>query len=123
MRDYVARIRAVERSAGPMPPIYLATLRDKMLDLALEVADGAIWANASLRHMPTQLARIESTRPDTFFLANMVPTVIDADRDAARAIHRRTLVTLHHPPELPQLLEAGRLRGGDGGDRGRTRGR
>src|SRR6187551_2555956 len=42
MRQYVAAIKAATRSAGPLPPIYLATLRDKMLDLALAEADGAI---------------------------------------------------------------------------------
>jgi alkanesulfonate monooxygenase SsuD/methylene tetrahydromethanopterin reductase-like flavin-dependent oxidoreductase (luciferase family) len=91
MREYVTAIRAAERPAGTLPPIYLATLRDKMLDLALAEADGAIWANASMRYMPTQVARVASAGRDGFFLANMVPTVIDADLDAARAIHRRTL--------------------------------
>ena len=84
-------IRGAGRQAGELPPIYLATLRDKMLDLALDVADGAIWANASLSHMPTQVARIPAGKRGSFFLADMVPTVIDADKDAARAIHRRTL--------------------------------
>jgi alkanesulfonate monooxygenase SsuD/methylene tetrahydromethanopterin reductase-like flavin-dependent oxidoreductase (luciferase family) len=91
MREYVGAIRDAERASGATPPIYLATLRNKMLDLALDVADGAIWANAALSFMPTQVARIPAERRDSFFLANMVPTVIDADRSAARAIHRRTL--------------------------------
>ena len=91
MGDYVTALRGAERQAGALPPIYLATLRDRMLDLALSTADGAIWANASLRHMPVQVARIPADRRDTFFLANMLPTVIDADLDAARAVHRRTL--------------------------------
>ena len=91
MRSYVAGVRASERASGALPPVYLATLRDRMLDLALEVADGAIWANASRSFMPTQVARAAAAGRDGFFLANMVPTVIDADRDAARAIHRRTL--------------------------------
>ena len=91
MRDYVTSMRAASRASGPLPPIYLATLRDKMLDLALAIADGAIWANASRRYMPTQVARVQAASRDGFFLANMVPTVIDADLDAARAIHRRTL--------------------------------
>src|SRR5688572_16119407 len=43
MRAYVDGIRTAKRSAGEIPPVYLATLRDKMLDLALEVADGAMW--------------------------------------------------------------------------------
>ncbi|MEX0847392.1 MAG: LLM class flavin-dependent oxidoreductase [Ilumatobacteraceae bacterium] len=91
MRTYVGGIRASERSAGALPPVWLATLRNKMLDLALDVADGAIWANASLSHMPAQVDRIPVDRRDGFTLSNMVPTVIDDDRDAARAIHRRTL--------------------------------
>lgn len=91
MERYVTGIRAAERPAGQLPPVWLATLRNKMLDLALSVADGAIWANASLSHMPAQVARVPEDRRGTFFLANMVPTVIDADKAAARAIHRRTL--------------------------------
>jgi alkanesulfonate monooxygenase SsuD/methylene tetrahydromethanopterin reductase-like flavin-dependent oxidoreductase (luciferase family) len=93
MSEYVAAMQAASRASGPLPPIYLATLRDKMLDLALAIADGAIWANASRRYMPTQLARVQAAGRDDFFLANMVPTVIDEDLDAARAIHRRTLAT------------------------------
>jgi len=91
MRAYVEGIRAAGRSAGALPPIILATLRDRMLDLALDVADGAVWANASRSYMPTQVSRVPAERRGTFWLADMVPTVIDEDRDAARAIHRRTL--------------------------------
>jgi alkanesulfonate monooxygenase SsuD/methylene tetrahydromethanopterin reductase-like flavin-dependent oxidoreductase (luciferase family) len=88
MRRYVEGLRAAAKPAGELPPIWLATLRNKMLDLAVDTADGAIWANASLSHMPVQAARVER---DGFFMANMVPTVIDPDKEAARAIHRRTL--------------------------------
>jgi alkanesulfonate monooxygenase SsuD/methylene tetrahydromethanopterin reductase-like flavin-dependent oxidoreductase (luciferase family) len=91
IRAYVEGIRATERQAGQLPPIWLATLRDRMLHLAVEVADGAIWANAAFSHMATQLATVPAGGRETFSLANMVPTVIDADKDAARAIHRRTL--------------------------------
>ena len=93
MAEYLAAIRAATRASGELPPIYLATLRNKMLDLALSQADGAIWANASRRYMPAQLSRAEAAGRQEFFLANMVPTVIDADLNAARAIHRRTLAT------------------------------
>ncbi|MFM2076267.1 MAG: hypothetical protein RJA49_157 [Actinomycetota bacterium] len=91
MERYVEGLRGAGRAAGELPPIWLATLRNRMLDLALAHADGAIWANASLSHMPQQVARVPADRRDTFFLANMVPTVIDSDKDAARAVHRRTL--------------------------------
>ena len=98
MTEYVTAIRAATRPAGQLPPIYLAALRNKMLDLALDVGDGAIWANASQRFMPTQVARVTAAGRDGFFLANMVPTVIDSDLDAARAIHRRTLSGYLHLP-------------------------
>ena len=93
MTEYVAAMRAATRPSGPLPPIYMAALRDKMLDLAMAEADGAIWANASRRYMPTQIARVQAAGRDNFVLANMIPTVIEADLDAARAIHRRTLGT------------------------------
>lgn len=91
-RDYVAAMRANEKFGGALPPIYLATLRDKMLDLAVEIADGALWANASLRGIPAQVARIPAARRTQFFMANMIPTVISDDIEAARAVNRRTLV-------------------------------
>ena len=91
IRDYVSAMRAHEKFSGPLPSIYLAALRDKMLDLACAISDGAIWANASLSFTPTQVARHASTMPDNFFLSNMIPTVIDDDIDAARAINRKTL--------------------------------
>jgi alkanesulfonate monooxygenase SsuD/methylene tetrahydromethanopterin reductase-like flavin-dependent oxidoreductase (luciferase family) len=90
-RAYVEGVKAAERGAGALPPIVLATLRDKMLDLAVEIADGAVWANASRSHTAVQLGRVPADRRDTFFLANMIPTVIDDDREAARAVNRKTL--------------------------------
>ena len=93
VRAYVEGLHRGERRGGELPPIVLATLRDKMLDLAMEVADGAMWANAALSYMPEQLARIPEARRGSFELSCMLPTVIDDDRVAARAVHRRTLVS------------------------------
>lgn len=93
IRDYISQVRAGEKAYGAMPPIYLASLRDKMLDLAVEIADGALWANASFRYTSGQVARVRPQVGDAYFFGVMVPTVIDADRDAARAVHRRTLST------------------------------
>lgn len=92
IREYVAAMRSNEKFGGALPPIYLATLRDKMLDLAVEIADGALWANASLRGIPDQVARIPAQKRESFFMANMIPTVIADDIEAARAVNRRTLV-------------------------------
>ncbi len=89
--DYVSAMRANERFGGALPPVWLATLRDKMLALAAEISDGAIWANASLSHMTAQLDRVPAARRAGFELWNMVPVVIDDDVEAARAVNRRTL--------------------------------
>jgi hypothetical protein len=40
-------MRAASQQVGPLPPIVLATLRTKMVDLAVEIAEGAVWANAA----------------------------------------------------------------------------
>ena len=88
---FVADMRSNERFSGTLPPVYLATLRDRMLDLAARIADGAIWANASLAAIPRQVERIRTAVDRDFFLANMIPTVIADDLDSARAVHRRTL--------------------------------
>jgi alkanesulfonate monooxygenase SsuD/methylene tetrahydromethanopterin reductase-like flavin-dependent oxidoreductase (luciferase family) len=89
VRAYVAALRA--SGGDSLPPVYLAAMRDRMLTLAAEVADGAIWANACLSAVPAQLARVPAAARDDFFRAVMVPTVIDDDREAARAVNRRTL--------------------------------
>jgi len=92
MRAYVAAMRAAEASTGPLPPIVLATLRSKMLALAVEIGDGAVWANGSRSYMPAQLKTIpQEKRQAGFFLGDMVPTVIDADEAAAKAVLKKTL--------------------------------
>jgi alkanesulfonate monooxygenase SsuD/methylene tetrahydromethanopterin reductase-like flavin-dependent oxidoreductase (luciferase family) len=90
MRDYVATMRAQE-DVGELPPIVLATLRDKMLGLAGEVGDGAVWANGARSYVPGQLAATGIKGGDDFFVGNMLPTVIDDDREAAGAVHKRTI--------------------------------
>jgi alkanesulfonate monooxygenase SsuD/methylene tetrahydromethanopterin reductase-like flavin-dependent oxidoreductase (luciferase family) len=92
MRDYVAAMRAAEKASGPLPPIVLASLRSKMLALAVEIADGAVWACSSRSYMPTQLKLVpKERRQQGFFLGDMAPTVIDDDEQAAAAVLRRTL--------------------------------
>ena len=88
MRDFVDALRTNAKFSGELPPIHLAALRDRMLDLAQDIAEGALWANASLRYTRVQRQRV--TGPD-FRLANMIPTVISDDVEAAAAINRRTM--------------------------------
>jgi len=90
--DYVARLRAGERFSGPLPPIHLAAMRDRMLRLTTEIAEGSIWANAAISAVPAQLERVPETRRDGFRLYCMIPTVISDDVAAAAAINRRTMV-------------------------------
>jgi len=92
MREYVATMRAAAEHMGGLPPVVLATLRDKMVALSVEVGDGAVWANGSLRRMGHSVGLVPADRrADGFWIGNMIPTVIDDDLDAARARNRTTL--------------------------------
>lgn len=91
MREYVTTCREAGRQMGGLPPVVLATLRDKMVGLAVEVGDGAVWANASRSRMAHSLSLIPDERRADFFIGNMIPTVVDDDLDAARARNRKTL--------------------------------
>ena len=89
IRAFVARFRSYE-GIGALPPIVLATLRKKMLALAVEIGDGAVWANGARSHMGESLSSV-AVPTEGFFLGNMIPTVIDDDREAAAAVNRKTL--------------------------------
>jgi alkanesulfonate monooxygenase SsuD/methylene tetrahydromethanopterin reductase-like flavin-dependent oxidoreductase (luciferase family) len=92
-RAFVAKLRSFNE-IGPLPPIVLAALRRRMVALAGEIADGVLFANASLSHMPHSLAAILETRradPD-FLVGNMLPVCIADDASAAIALHRRRLL-------------------------------
>ncbi|MBF6600977.1 MAG: LLM class flavin-dependent oxidoreductase [Dehalococcoidia bacterium] len=94
MRRFVERVRAAAgQGAGELPPIVLATLRRKMVELAGEIADGVVWANGARSHIAASLARLPQEKlagPD-FFVGDMIPTCISDDREAAAAVMRRTL--------------------------------
>ena len=92
MREYVAAMREAEPESGTLPPIMLATMRSKMLALSGEIAEGAVWANAALSYMAPQISDgPRSIRADSFFKGVMIPTVIDEDKEAGKAIHKRAL--------------------------------
>ena len=91
-RSFIEKFRAQE-GLGTLPPIIVAALRKKMVALAGELAEGVIFANASLSHMRdslTALPEAKRNNPD-FFIGNMIPTCISDDVDAAKAVNRRTL--------------------------------
>lgn len=91
-RAFVAQLRSVPR-VGELPPIYLATLRKNMIRLAGELGDGMIFANGARSHMADSLASLPSEmhHASDYFIGNMIPTCIDNNIDAARAVNRKTL--------------------------------
>jgi len=92
MRDYVRAMRGAGEHMGGLPPVVLATLRDKMVGLSVEIGDGAVWANGSLSRMGHSVGLVPAARrAEGFFIGNMIPTVIDDDLAAARARNRKTL--------------------------------
>ena len=94
MRKFVEELKAVPR-AGDMPPIILATLRKKMIQLAEEVGDGMVFANGARSHMGDSLSVLtdESRQSEGFFVGNMIPTCISDDKEAAAAVNRKTLTS------------------------------
>lgn len=93
MREFVAELRKGAERWGDLPPVVLAALREKMVRLAAEIAEGAVWANASRSHMTTSLSFLgdKATSAD-FFTGNMIPTCVSEDRVAAAAVMRKTLL-------------------------------
>lgn len=110
MRRFVQDLKAGAKQVGELPPITLATLRKRMTALSAEIAQGAVWANAARSHMPESLKALpDAARTGSaFFIGNMVPTCIDADRAAAAAVNRRTLVGYVKLPNYQNYwIEAG----------------
>lgn len=94
MRRYVEAMRAAAPQVGPLPPIVLATLRKKMVELAAEIAEGAVWANAARSHMPESLAHIpQEKREGDFFIGDMIPMCIDDEDPAAAANVMKRVLT------------------------------
>jgi alkanesulfonate monooxygenase SsuD/methylene tetrahydromethanopterin reductase-like flavin-dependent oxidoreductase (luciferase family) len=92
IRAFVARFRSYD-GLGALPPIVLAALRKRMVALAGEIADGLIFANGSRSHMTGSLSVLPAGRraDPGFLVANMIPTCISDDVEAAKAVNRRTL--------------------------------
>ncbi len=92
-RRFVEDLRAASR-VGPLPPLVLAALREKMVRLAGEVAEGVVFANVALSHVARSLSALPVARHNdsTFFVGDMLPVCISEDRAAAMQRNRRTLV-------------------------------
>jgi len=92
-RAFVEKMRSYD-GIGEQPPIVLAALRKRMVALAAEIAEGVLFANASLSHVAQSLAVVppEKRNDPDFLVGNMLPVCITADEGAALALHRRRLV-------------------------------
>jgi alkanesulfonate monooxygenase SsuD/methylene tetrahydromethanopterin reductase-like flavin-dependent oxidoreductase (luciferase family) len=109
-RKFVDDVRAAGAQVGGLPPMMLATLRRRMVELAGEIAQGAVWANGARSHMATSLSHLPlSARADpAFFIGDMIPTCIDDDRAAAATVLRRTLTAYVKLPNYQNYwIEAG----------------
>ena len=109
MRRFVGDLRAGAERTGELPPVVLAALRRRMVALAGEVGDGAVWANAARSHMHASLQALPAGVPrDSFFVGNMIPTCVCDDRAAGAAVMRRVLRGYVQLPNYQQYwIEAG----------------
>ena len=110
VRRFIQDMRAGLPKNDSLPPIILATLRTAMARLSAEVSQGAVWANAARSHMPTSLSVLpaDKMQDDTFFVGNMIPTVIADDTAAAAQVLRRILMSYVTLPNYQQYwIEAG----------------
>jgi alkanesulfonate monooxygenase SsuD/methylene tetrahydromethanopterin reductase-like flavin-dependent oxidoreductase (luciferase family) len=92
IRAFVEKLKSVD-GIGALPPIVLAALRRRMVALAGEIAEGVLFANASLSHVAPSLAALPPARRNDpgFLIGNMLPVCIAEDEGAAMALHRRRL--------------------------------
>ena len=92
-RRFVEELRATQR-VGELPPVVLAALRQRMVALAGEVAQGLVFANVARSHVARSLEALPPARRSDpgFFVGDMIPVCISDDRAAAMERNRRTLV-------------------------------
>ena len=109
-RKFVGTLRAAATQVGGLPPLVLATLRRRMVELAGEIAEGAVWANGARSHMKESLRHLPpaALADPAFFIGDMIPTCIDDDRAAAATVLRRTLTSYVKLPNYQNYwIEAG----------------
>lgn len=110
IRAFVARLNEAAAQSGPLPPLVLATLRQRMVELAGEIAQGAVWANAARSHVAASLQHLPPQKrgDPTFMIGNMIPTCVSEDREAAARLMRRILTMYVSLPNYQNYwIEAG----------------
>jgi F420-dependent oxidoreductase-like protein len=116
-RHYRARWTMAVPKRPPAPPIYLAALSTKMLELAGEIADGVIlWLCPPEYVRTVAVPAIERGRRRAnqtlagFDIVSAVPLAITDDRDAALAAFRAELARYASLPFYRAMLETAGLR-------------
>ena len=107
IRSYVERMR--EAALGEaLPPIILATLRKRMVGLAAEISEGALWAQGVLSHMGASLEAVPEGKRDAFLVGNLAPCAVSDDRNLALTAVRRGLrMYMTLPNYQNYFIEAG----------------
>ncbi|RPG49332.1 MAG: LLM class flavin-dependent oxidoreductase [Gammaproteobacteria bacterium TMED1] len=98
-RKFVAELRSTPR-VGELPPIILAALRKKMINLSEEIAEGMVFANGARSNMKESLQAISEKARNSadFFIGDMIPTCINDDIKLAKAVNRKTLTSYAYLP-------------------------
>jgi F420-dependent oxidoreductase-like protein len=116
-RHYRARWAMAVPTRPPAPPIYLAALSTKMLELAGEIADGVILWLCPPDYVRTVAVpalargRRRANRPlEGFEIVAAVPLAITDDRDAALTAFRAELVRYASLPFYRAMLETAGMR-------------
>lgn len=110
MREYLGAYRAALWK-GPLtdePPVIVAALRERMLELAATEADGAFPYLVTAERVAWMRGRLDSasasgTRP---LLCVTLPVVLERDQDLARATARRYLASYLRTPNYQGSWEA-----------------
>jgi F420-dependent oxidoreductase-like protein len=115
-RHYRARWSMAVPRRPPAPPIYLAALSTKMLELAGEIADGAILWLCPPEYVRTMAVpaiargrRRAGRTLDGFEIVAAVPLAVTDDRPAALSAFRAELVRYASLPFYRAMLEAAGL--------------
>ena len=107
MRNFVQIFKEAER-VGELPPIIIAAMRDRMMNLGAEISDGVVLANGARSALAGSLERmrLNSNIRDDFFIGGMIPTCISEDREAAAAVNRKTLMMYVNLPNYRNYWKA-----------------
>ncbi len=109
-RAFVDKLKSYD-GIGDLPPIVLAALRKRMVALAAEIAQGVLFANASLSHMAESLAVVpQPTQRPGFSGRQHAAGVHHRRRERGDGAASPSAGALCAVAELPQLLEGSRLR-------------